>query len=241
MTLTRETKSLAMTLIEGTLKTIKNADELFDEARLLADAGHTARALLLHQISLEECGKAEILYVSLAETLRGQPVDLKKLSRTFTKHAAKNSTNAYFLPRSEVEVAALEQNDTKAAAHAFGELKEAFHKDSNSLKNASLYVDFDGAFKAPSEVITEEQLTEVLNRNGEFMSMAMDKVRLLMRWATDLDAAANEVATLWSTFGMDDLDRRKPETLEAFQKRLDEMLGSLDERASELHRLAPGS
>jgi len=239
MTLTPEAKSLAMTLIEGAMKTIRNADELFDEARLLAGAGHIARALLLHQISLEECGKSEMLYVSVAAVLRGQAVDLRKLKRAFSRHEAKNNTNAYFLPRSEGEVTALEQNDTEAAADAFGEVREAFHKDSNTLKNASLYVDFDGAFRAPGEAITTEQLTEVLNRNGEFMSMALDKIRLLTRWATDLDAAANEVATLWSTLGMDELDRKKPETYEAFQKRLDGMLGSLDESASELGRLAP--
>ena len=216
-----------MTIIEGALKTIKNADELFDEARLLAGAGHTARALLLHQISLEECGKAEMLYVSLAETLRGQPVDLKKLSRIFTKHVAKNSTTAYFLPRSEAEVAALEQNDTGAAARTFGELQGAFHENSNSLKNAALYVDFDGAFRAPGEVITEEQLTEVLNRNGQFMSLAMDKAQLLIRWASNLDAAAAEIATMWSTLGLAELDKEKPETFEAFKGRLDEMLGPL--------------
>jgi len=227
MTLTSEAKSLAMTLIGGVLKTIKNADELFGEARLLADAGHIARALLLHQISLEECAKAEMLYVSLAEVLRGQPVDIKKLSRAFTKHVAKNNTNAYFLPKSDSEVKALEKNDTKAAVDAFGELQEAFHKDSNSLKNASLYVDFDGTFKSPSEVITKEELAEVLNRNGQFMSMSMDKAQLLMRWATDLEAAATEVATLWTTLGMDELDQTKPETLEAFKKRLAAMLGSL--------------
>jgi len=67
-------------------------------------------------------------------------------------HVAKNNTNAYFLPKSDGEVTALEQRDTKAAVNAFGELQKAFHRDSNTLKNASLYVDFDGTFKAPSAV-----------------------------------------------------------------------------------------
>ncbi|GEM_PF-4381241 len=89
MPLTSEARSLAETLIDGARKTVQNADELFDEARLLADAGHVARALLLHQISLEECGKLEMLYVATAEVLRGQAVDMKRLSRAFSKHAAK--------------------------------------------------------------------------------------------------------------------------------------------------------
>lgn len=230
MPIAPEAKSLASTLIEGAVKTIKNADELFDEARLLADAGHVARALLLHQISLEECGKAELLYVSLTEVLRGRPVDLKQLSKVLAKHAAKNKTNAYFLPKSEAEVSARGQSDSKAAASAFNELKEAFHKESNDLKNASLYVDFDGSFNAPSEVITKEHLAEILERNGQFMFMAMEKLRLLMRWATDLDAAAGEVASLWDALGLDDLDRRKPETFEAFSKRLDGMFAALEKK-----------
>ena len=198
-----------MTLIEGAIKTIINADELFDEARLLADAGHFARAVLLHQISLEECGKAELLHVSLSEVLRGQSVDLKQLSKVLAKHAAKNKTNAYFLPKSEAEVSAGEQSD---------------------LKNASLYVDFDGMFKAPSEVITKEHLAEVLDRNGQFMSIAMDRLRLVTRWSTDLDAAAGEVATLWAELSMDTLDRNKPETFEALSKRLEGMFAALEKK-----------
>lgn len=219
-----------MRLIEGAMKTIKNADELFDEARVLANAGHVARAFLLHQISLEECGKAELLYVSLSEVLRGQPVDLKQLSKVLAKHAAKNKTNAYFLPKSEAEVSAGEQSDLKAVASAFNELQEAFHKESNDLKNASLYVDFDGMFKAPSEVITKELLAEVLDRNGRFMSMAMDKLRLVMRWSTDLDAAAGEVAALWADLSIDTLDRNNPETVEALSKRLEGMFAALEKK-----------
>ncbi|SFQ41058.1 AbiV family abortive infection protein [Variovorax sp. 770b2] len=219
-----------MTLIEGAVKTIKNADELFDEARLLADAGRVARALLLHQISLEECGKAELLYVSLIEVLRGQLVDLKQLSKVLARHAAKNKTNAYFLPTTEAEISAGERNDSKASVSAFNELKETFHKESNDLKNASLYVDFDGTFVAPSEVILKEHLAEALDRNGQFMLMAMDKLRLVMHWATDLDAAAGEVAALRAALGMDALDRSKPETFEAFSKRLEGMFAALDKK-----------
>jgi AbiV family abortive infection protein len=222
--LTSETRALATTLLDGAIKTIKNADELFDEARLLAGEGHVARALLLHQISLEECGKAEILYVSVAEALRGQSVDIKGLVKTFTKHAAKNRTNAYFLPPSEAEVAARARDEPKAAVAAFDELKEAFHHDSNDLKNASLYVDFDGGFKAPSEIITKEDLTEIWNRNGQFMAMAMDKLRLLLRWARNLDAAAEEVNAIWAALGLDTLKRGDPGMLDVFNERLQALL-----------------
>ena len=224
MHLSSEARTLAYTLIDGAQKTVMNADELFDEARLLADASHVARALLLHQIFLEECGKLEMLYVATAEVLRGQTVDMKRLSRAFSKHAAKNRTNAYFLAKSEVEQAAEEQDDIGAAHQAFNELQDEFHEKSNDLKNASLYVDYDGSFRAPREVISAAHLDEVFNRNGAFMSMAFDKLAILLRWKADLDAAAAEVFNLWETLGLDALDRDKPETLVALKKRLAEAM-----------------
>lgn len=224
MHLTPEARTLANTLIDGAQKTVMNADELFDEARLLAGASHVARALLLHQISLEECGKLEMLYVATAEVLRGQTVDMKRLSRTFSKHAAKNRTNAYFLAKSEAEQSAAEQDDIGAAHQAFNELQDEFHKKSNNLKNESLYVDYDGSFRAPREVISAAHLDEVFNRNGAFMSMAFDKLGILLRWKVDLDAAADEVSNLWETLGLDALDKDKPETLVTLKKFLVEAM-----------------
>jgi AbiV family abortive infection protein len=227
MTLTPEAKKLANTLIDGASKTVTNADELFDEARLLAGAGHVARALLLHQISLEECGKLEMLYVATAQILRGQPVDMKRLTRAFCQHSVKNRTNAYFMGKSEAELAAEQQGDIAAAVEAFDELQEEFHEKSNHLKNASLYVDYDGTFRAPREVITQAHLDEVLNRNGTFMSMAFDKLSIMLKWKADLEAAAAEVAGLWASLGLDALDRSKPETLAAFEKRLSDVIGQI--------------
>lgn len=224
MPLTAEARALVEILIDGARKTVVNADELFDEARLLAKAGHLARALLLHQISLEECGKLEMLYVATAEVLRGQAVDMTRLSRAFSKHAAKNRTNAYFLAKSEAELAAEKQDDMGAAYEAFYELQAEFHEKSNDLKNASLYVDYDGSFRAPREVINAEYLDEVFNRNGAFMSMAFDKLGILLRWGTDLDAAAAEVAQWWAVMGIDELDRDNPNSLAMLKKRLAEMV-----------------
>lgn len=224
MPLTAEARTLAEALIDGARKTVMNADELFDEARLLADAGHVARALLLHQISLEECGKLEMLYVATAEVLRGQAVDMKRLSRAFSKHVAKNRTNAYFLANSDAELAAEKQDDIGAAHEAFNELQAEFHEKSNDLKNASLYVDYDGTFRAPREVISAEHLDKVFNRNCAFMSMAFDKLGILLRWGTDLDAAAVEVAQWWAALGVDDFARNKSDSLVMLKKRLAEVM-----------------
>lgn len=62
---------LALTLIDGVQRTFQNADALFSEARLLAGVGAVARAYFLHQISLEECGKIEILSAAVTRLLMG--------------------------------------------------------------------------------------------------------------------------------------------------------------------------
>lgn len=54
-------KALLSELLRGVEKTFENAEALFREASLLAQARCLSRALFLHQISLEECGKIEIL------------------------------------------------------------------------------------------------------------------------------------------------------------------------------------
>lgn len=163
-----------------------------------------------------------MLYVATADLLRGQAIDMKRCARAFSKHAAKNRTNAYFLDKSEAELGAEEQDDIGAAHQAFNELQDEFHEKSNNLKNASLYVDYDGSFRAPREVISAEHLDDMFNRNGAFMSMAFQKLNILLRWKADLDAATAEVANLWALLGIDELDRNKPEALAALKKRLAE-------------------
>ena len=111
-----------------------------------------------------------------------------------------------------------------AAHEAFSELQAEFHEKSNDLKNAALYVDYDGSFHAPREVISAEHLDEVFNRNGAFMSMAFDKLAILLRWGADLDAAAAEVAQWWAVLGMDELDRDRPDSFVALKKRLAEVM-----------------
>jgi len=162
MTLTAENKNLAGTLIDGAQRTFRNAEELFSEAQLLAQHGGVSRAFLLHQISLEECGKIEMLAAAITTLLQGGAVDMKRLSKSITKHESKNKSNAYFLPRSEEENAAIVSGDTAASVAAFSTLQDEFHENSNTLKNASLYVKFDGKFSSPSDVINQEKLLEIV-------------------------------------------------------------------------------
>lgn len=227
MQLNPDAKELAQALIDGLERTFQNADELYDEALHLAEKGSLARALLLHQISLEECGKADMLCVAFFSLLGGAEIDMKRLTRAFSRHEAKNKTNAYFLPQSALEVEAEQNDDTAAAREAFKELQSSFHKESNDLKNASLYVNFDGKFISPRDVINGEHLADIRQRNAEFMAMAHHKVSVITGWKTDLDAAAGDVARLQTALGIDALDKNNPQTLKDFRDSLPANLEAL--------------
>jgi len=143
MALTPENETLVKTLIDGAQRTFRNADELFSEAKLLAAHGAVARGYFLHQISLEECGKIEMIAAAVTSLLMGKEVDMKRLTKAFKRHESKNKMNAYFMPKSEQELAAKENSDLTAGVAAFKDLQEEFHDEANSLKNASLYGDFN--------------------------------------------------------------------------------------------------
>ncbi|TGR94239.1 AbiV family abortive infection protein, partial [bacterium M00.F.Ca.ET.191.01.1.1] len=114
---------------------------LFVEAELLAKAGAVARALCLHQISLEECSKVDSLGAWAVSLVVGFDVDQKKVLSAFARHASKNKSNAYMLKASEAESEARLRGDWDGAMAAFKDSQEAFHERSNQAKNASLYVD----------------------------------------------------------------------------------------------------
>ena len=59
--LTDDEKKLLGQLAMGAKKVIDNAEALYQEASILKNHGAISRAVFLHQISLEECGKAEIM------------------------------------------------------------------------------------------------------------------------------------------------------------------------------------
>ena len=139
-------------LVRGAEKTFDNAERLFREAEILAKGGAVARALCLHQISLEECSKVNNLGAWAISLVFGFEVDQKKVLAAFGRHAAKNKSNAYMLEGSEAEKDAKSRGDWEAALAVFKQTQDEFHATSNQAKNASLYVDWvDGEFVAPSQ------------------------------------------------------------------------------------------
>lgn len=217
--------SLAV-LVRGAEKTFENAERLFFEAELLAKAGAVARALCLHQISLEECSKVNNLGAWGVSLVLGFEVNQKKVLAAFGRHASKNKSNAYMLKGSEAETDAKALGDWEAAMEAFRQTQDEFHETSNRAKNASLYVDWaDGEFAAPSERITSEMLAQITGRNAEFLGYAQNGLKMLRRF----EAAPEEMKELLSGFveKAGTLRKAKPDDLMVAMETL--LSGFLDE------------
>lgn len=199
-------------LMDGAKKACSNAEALFNEAKLLAQHGATARALCLHQISLEECSKLEYLGAWSMSLLRGRDIDPRRAAKAFSSHAAKNKLNAYMLDPSEAELNAREKGDWEASLAEFEKTQEAFHRFSNNNKNASLYVDWTGSeFVAPADAITIELLAEIAALNARFLEHAQLQLRMFERLEREGDTLKPELAQLMEkleSLSTDDLDAR---------------------------------
>lgn len=226
----REQAPLAV-LVRGAEKTFDNAERLFCEAELLAKAGAVARALCLHQISLEECSKVNSLGAWAVSLVLGFEVHEKKVLAAFRRHTAKNRSNAYMLKSSAAETDAKARGDWEAAMEAFRQTQSEFHDTSNRAKNASLYVDWvDGEFLAPSERINNEMLAEIVERNAEFLGYAQSGLEMLRR----LESFSDEIKGLLSGF-LERTDRVREEKPEDFIEEMEKFLsGFLEEGAKSL-------
>lgn len=229
MPLTDKDAALAHHLIAGSEKIFANAESLYNEATILANSGAWPRALFLHQIALEECAKVDTLGAAVTSLLMGHEVNIEALRRAFRRHEYKNKENAYFLPATLAERLARDSGDFDAAHQEFKQRQHEFHEESNSDKNASLYVDFGDTFTSPQELISEEVFVKVRKRNEEFMSIAFNHLRMLRRWAGDLKRSAEQVTEVVSALGITDLERGNEEQLKSF-------LDSLDDKMQELVR-----
>lgn len=170
-------------VVLGAKKSFDNAEQLFKEARLLYESGALSRALALHQISLEECAKVELLGHWSVRILAGGQLNVGKLRKSITSHKVKNKTNAYLLPLSDKEREAAEKGDWEAKWRAFNELKDDFHHLSNNAKNDSLYVDLkDGKFVAPAETISEKMVVSISGQNIEYLELMRPKVEMMLAW-----------------------------------------------------------
>ena len=184
-------------LLDGAEKTFENAEQLFEEARILAEAGAAARALCLHQISLEECSKIDSLGAWATSLVLGFEVDQKKVLTALSRHAAKNKLNAYMLEVSDSEAEARANGDWETASELFQKYQEQFHEASNKAKNTSLYVDWiEGGFVGPADRITTEMVADIAARNATFLGYACNNLKTLRR----LVAAPDDMRDLMLAF-----------------------------------------
>lgn len=73
-----EREAILPVLLQGARSAFANALWLFRKASILADAGAVARAVCLHQISLEECSKVDNLGAWATSLVLGHDVDQRK-------------------------------------------------------------------------------------------------------------------------------------------------------------------
>ena len=181
-----ERKALLREFERGADLIFSNAEQLYHEAEALRNNGSFARSLFLHQISIEECAKIEMIGWSASSLLMGNGIDLEIVASEFRSHKMKNHTNAYMARLTEKEIEARMQGNWKESVAAFKQFQTQFHQEVNSAKNASLYVDFKGGkFSAPSEVVTEEVLKMFWGLNHYFLQVSFPYLRLLQRIAND--------------------------------------------------------
>lgn len=184
-------------LANGAELSFKNAEELFHEAVILFKHGSICRAYFLHQISIEECGKIELIGGYATAHLMDLPLKTKMIKLSISNHKAKNTANAYTLPRSEDEDNAIKEKDFQKAINAFKEQKRDFHEKSNSRKNASLYVDYKNEkFLSPKDQITEKMVQEIAESNYQFIELIRPKVQMLTKWKQEPSVVKDNIKVL---------------------------------------------
>jgi AbiV family abortive infection protein len=193
-----EDRCLLAEIHRGATLLFENAEQLHNEAEILGARRAFCREVCLHQISIEECSKIDMLGATAMELLTGHSVDLAKVARSMRSHQVKNFILAYDSLRTEAEREAQHRGDHEAASKIFRKQQKAIHECLNTSKNASLYVDLiDGKFVAPSDLITETQAVGMHALNGDRLAVSASFLRLLDRMVTEPDKMAALAQDLW--------------------------------------------
>lgn len=131
-------------------KALTNARELVEEAKLLFEKEHWARALFLSQIAGEEIGKYILLSSTAVNLIAGDEIQWSKFWKRLTSHREKQTMITY------IEDILLDQPFSDDLSHYFKELEKQVN-DMEVFKQKSLYCDFTLDFPhSPSDVVTKE-------------------------------------------------------------------------------------
>ncbi len=201
----------------------ENAEALYNEAQLIGNTGALARAAALHQLSMEECAKIDMLGAYATSLLAGHGVDDEVIARVFREHKTKNYANAYNAKVTPDETEAQARGDWAASSDAFNKFQRQFHLEINAIKNSALYVDFkDGEFVSPKDVVTEHMAAALMHMNAEYLQRSALFVRLLRRIESDPKKYAESV-----TRAIEQAESRRQEGNFDPDKILEEMMEEL--------------
>jgi AbiV family abortive infection protein len=177
---------------DGILKSLSNATDLFDDAETLFEKKRYPRAYALFQYTIEEVGKASIIFnFILRENINDQEKQ-KKFQKEFRSHGIKTQ-NAIGL---DIMLAfAVPDKKTKSALMYQVAEHEKNLKKINDLKNNSFYTDLkDDKFILPKEIITEKITADIqfvaktrLNVAKSFLKIGMEHFDKLKESAKNVD------------------------------------------------------
>jgi AbiV family abortive infection protein len=77
------------TLVDGAEKCLANAEQLNSNALMLADENSFGVAAFLHQTSLEECAKIDLIGEQATLLLQGGVIDAVELQKALNSHKSK--------------------------------------------------------------------------------------------------------------------------------------------------------
>jgi AbiV family abortive infection protein len=137
---------------EGIDALLRNSTALVDEAKLLLDAKHFARAMSLAHMAREEMSRMVMLHATAIRMMAGHDIDWRELNRRLKDHKAK-------LRMEIVENALMIKGATDSPVGDFALSNvQATAEYQHAQRNASLYVEFkDGHFVEPSQVVDERR------------------------------------------------------------------------------------
>lgn len=158
-------------LKKGINLTIENARNLKDEAEILLEAGKFLRAYTLYQLSIEEIGKCQIVYLAFAEKRLGGDENKYLSGSPFLKHQQKTQ-KALMLEFGFYLYADIPDEERKAM------LLQIIYDYNNvqkldDLKNASLYVQLiSNKFAEPSSAINLDMVEWIKFRCESSLELA---------------------------------------------------------------------
>lgn len=165
----------ASEVIEGALKTVRNAQQLCDESELLHQHKMFARSYALSHLAREEVAKSVMLCKVAIDRLLGRQVDWKEVDKRFRDHKAKILNDRAF---THLLFGSMKLEGKKLDPKVLFNLGTIEY--TNARKNASLYVDWaDGNLQSPEESVSE-------NQSARNLDIAMYRVVLMSNVITSL-------------------------------------------------------